>query len=105
MGKIWGLDFGDVHKSIFAHDDTVTCVKWLPNTHCIFSTGKDGEVKLWDGDTFARIQREVAGQLWQGPGRAFVGKNAGSARAGGRAGDRERGGRRAGGRRTRCRAW
>ena len=22
--KIWGLDFGDCHKSLFAHDDTVT---------------------------------------------------------------------------------
>ena len=25
--KIWGLDFGDCHKSIFAHDDTVTAVR------------------------------------------------------------------------------
>ena len=33
--KIWGLDFGDTHKSIFAHDNTVTGVAWLPNTHHI----------------------------------------------------------------------
>ncbi|MBD4020677.1 hypothetical protein GUI04_17105, partial [Xanthomonas citri pv. citri] len=25
--KIWGLDFGDCHKSIFAHADSVTAVK------------------------------------------------------------------------------
>ena len=24
--KIWGLDFGDIHKSIFAHQDSITCV-------------------------------------------------------------------------------
>ena len=24
--KIWGLDFGDIHKSIFAHNDSITCV-------------------------------------------------------------------------------
>ena len=36
--RIWGLDFGDCHKSLFAHDDSVmgikvsqlvsVCVKW-----------------------------------------------------------------------------
>ena len=26
--KIWGLDFGDCHKSIFAHDDTITSVRY-----------------------------------------------------------------------------
>merc|ERR1719410_94626 len=45
--KIWGLDFGDCHKSIFCHDDTVTGVRWLPDTHRILSCGKDGEVKMW----------------------------------------------------------
>ena len=25
--RIWGLDFGDCHKSLFAHDDSVTSVK------------------------------------------------------------------------------
>ena len=24
--KLWGLDFGDCHKSMFAHDDSVTKV-------------------------------------------------------------------------------
>ena len=40
--KIWGLDFGDCHKSIFCHDDTVTGVRWLPDTHRIVTSGKDG---------------------------------------------------------------
>jgi len=25
--RIWGLDFGDCHKSIFAHDDSIMCVQ------------------------------------------------------------------------------
>ena len=25
--KIWGLDFGDCHKSIFAHDDSIMAVR------------------------------------------------------------------------------
>ena len=54
--KIWGLDCGDHHKSIFAYDNTVAGLRWFPNTHLIASSGEDGEVKLCDGDTFTRIQ-------------------------------------------------
>ncbi|XP_014254086.1 WD repeat-containing protein 3 [Cimex lectularius] len=53
--KIWGLDFGDCHKSIFAHDDSVMMVQFVPNTHYFFSVGKDGKVKQWDADTFNKI--------------------------------------------------
>lgn len=53
--KIWGLDFGDCHKSIFAHDDTVTGLKFLPYTHQVFTCGKDGVLKHWDTDIFERI--------------------------------------------------
>uniref|UniRef100_A0A0D9VPM7 Small-subunit processome Utp12 domain-containing protein n=1 Tax=Leersia perrieri TaxID=77586 RepID=A0A0D9VPM7_9ORYZ len=35
--KIWGMDFGDCHKSIFAHMDSV---------------GKDRTVRYWDADKF-----------------------------------------------------
>ncbi|KAE8721119.1 type-1 glutamine synthetase 1-like [Hibiscus syriacus] len=35
--RIWGLDFGDCHKSIFAHAD---------------SAGKDRLLKYWDADKF-----------------------------------------------------
>ena len=53
--KIWGLDFGDCHKSIFAHDDAVTAVQFVPNTHMFFTSGKDGKIKQWDADNFERI--------------------------------------------------
>ena len=53
--KIWGLDFGDCHKSLFAHDDTITGLKFIANTHQIFTCGKDGQVKHWDADIFQRI--------------------------------------------------
>ncbi|KAG6519510.1 hypothetical protein ZIOFF_023004 [Zingiber officinale] len=50
--KIWGLDFGDCHKSIFAHADSVMDVKFVRNTHYMFSVGKDRLVKYWDADKF-----------------------------------------------------
>jgi len=65
--KLWGLDFGDCHKSFFAHDDAVTAVKFVGATHHFFTTGKDKLVKQWDGDKFDHImtleghQAEVSG--------------------------------------------
>ncbi|GAB0099212.1 WD repeat-containing protein 3 [Sergentomyia squamirostris] len=53
--KIWGLDFGDCHKSIFAHDDSVLAVQFIPETHMFFSCGKDGKIKEWDADNFEKI--------------------------------------------------
>jgi len=53
--KLWGLDFGDCHKSLHAHDDSVTAVKFLPGTHYFFTTGKDKMVKYWDGDKREQI--------------------------------------------------
>lgn len=53
--KLWGLDFGDCHKSLFAHDDSVMCVQFLPGTHLFFTGGKDGKLKQWDGDHFQQI--------------------------------------------------
>lgn len=53
--KIWGLDFGDCHKSIFAHDDSVTGLSFVPGTHYFFSSGKDGRIKQWDADMFQKI--------------------------------------------------
>ncbi|KAL5981824.1 Dip2/Utp12 protein [Asimina triloba] len=50
--KIWGLDFGDCHKSIFAHADSVMAVQFVHNTHYVFSVGKDRLVKYWDADKF-----------------------------------------------------
>lgn len=52
---VWGLDFGDCHKSLFAHDDAVTSVRWVPRTHYFFTAGKDKVIKYWDGDKFQHI--------------------------------------------------
>lgn len=54
--RIWGLDFGDCHKSIFAHDDSIMAVKFVPDTHLIFSVSKDKLLKCWDADNFQHIQ-------------------------------------------------
>jgi len=53
--KIWGLDFGDCHKSIFAHDNSVTGLSFVPGTHYFFTSGKDGKIKQWDADIFQKI--------------------------------------------------
>jgi U3 small nucleolar RNA-associated protein 12 len=64
--KIWGLDFGDCHKSLFAHDDSVMQVAFVPNTHYFFSVGKDGLVKYWDGDKFEHLltMEGHQGEIW-----------------------------------------
>jgi WD40 repeat protein len=54
--KIWGLDFGDCHRSLFAHDDTITAIQFVPKTHLFFSASKDNKLKYWDADKFLHIQ-------------------------------------------------
>jgi U3 small nucleolar RNA-associated protein 12 len=49
--KLWGLDFGDCHKSFFAHTDRVTCVKFVRDTHYFFSCSKDKAIRYWDADS------------------------------------------------------
>ena len=48
--KIWGLDFGDCHKSIYAHDDSVMQVAFEKKSHYFWTVGKDKLLKYWDGD-------------------------------------------------------
>lgn len=50
--KIWGLDFGDCHRSLHAHEDSVSCLRFQPSTHYFFSAGKDGVIKYWDADRY-----------------------------------------------------
>ena len=38
--KIWGLDFGDCHRSLFAHADSVMQVAFVHNTHYVFTAGR-----------------------------------------------------------------
>jgi U3 small nucleolar RNA-associated protein 12 len=60
--RIWGLDFGDCHKALFAHQDSILQVGFVPHNsdgtgHHFFSCGKDRTIKYWDGDKFEQIQR------------------------------------------------
>ena len=69
--RIWGLDFGDCHKALFAHQDSVMQVAFVPHNHegngyHFFSAGKDRMIKYWDGDKFEQIQRLPGhhGEIW-----------------------------------------
>ena len=42
--KIWGMDFGDCHRSIFAHEDNIVGLQFVANTHLFFSCAKDGKI-------------------------------------------------------------
>ena len=48
--KIWGLDFGDCHRSIFAHDESIMQVAFEKESHYFWTVSKDKMVKYWDGD-------------------------------------------------------
>lgn len=54
--KLWDMDFGHCIKSVFAHEQGVTNVKFIPNTHYLVSVSKDCHVKFWDMDTHQLIQ-------------------------------------------------
>ena len=69
--RLWGLDFGDCHKAIFAHQDSIMQVAFVPhnqdgNGHHFFSASKDRTIKYWDGDKFEQIQRLDGhhGEIW-----------------------------------------
>lgn len=53
--KLWGLDFGDCHRSLFGHSDTVTTVQFVAFSHYFFSGSKDGSIRYWDGDRFEQV--------------------------------------------------
>lgn len=53
--KLWGLDFGDCHRSLFGHSDTVTSVQFVAFSHYFFSASKDGSIRYWDGDRFEQV--------------------------------------------------
>lgn len=64
--KIWGLDYGDCHKSILAHKMAVSGLRFVPKTHYFFTCGKDGVLHQWDADNFERILtlRGHFGEAW-----------------------------------------
>ena len=53
--KIWGLDFGDTHRTLHGHQDSVTDLRFVKRTHNFFTTSKDGTVRYWDGDRFEQV--------------------------------------------------
>ena len=53
--KIWGLDFGNCLRSIISHSVAINCVVFIPNTHQLFSSGRDNVIKLVDIDTTDEI--------------------------------------------------
>ena len=60
--RVWGLDFGDCHKTFFAHQDSILSVAFVPsndegNGHHFFSASKDSLIKYFDGDKFETIQK------------------------------------------------
>ena len=69
--RIWGLDFGDCHKALFAHQDSIMQVAFIShnqdgNGHHFFSASKDHMIKYWDGDKFEQIQKLGGhlGEIW-----------------------------------------
>jgi U3 small nucleolar RNA-associated protein 12 len=53
--KIWGLDFGDTHRTLHGHQDSVTDLRFVKRTHNFFTASKDGSVRYWDADRFEQI--------------------------------------------------
>ena len=58
--KIWGLDFGDCRKSVFAHDESIMQIAFEKeidymkgdkgHSHYFWTASKDKMLKYWDGD-------------------------------------------------------
>mmetsp|Transcript_24205 Transcript_24205/g.46400 ORF Transcript_24205/g.46400 Transcript_24205/m.46400 type:complete len:1131 (+) Transcript_24205:134-3526(+) len=53
--KIWGLDFGDTHRTLYGHEDSITDLKFVRRTHNFFTCSKDKTLRFWDGDRFEQI--------------------------------------------------
>merc|ERR1719354_1084043 len=53
---IFHTEFGDLVRKIFAHDNQITHVQFVPQTHMYWSCARDGDIKLWDADRFIKVQ-------------------------------------------------
>lgn len=64
--KAWGLDFGDCRKSLFANQDAITGLAFLPRTYQFISSGKDGVIKYWTDDQYSMLQKLEGhkGEIW-----------------------------------------
>jgi U3 small nucleolar RNA-associated protein 12 len=68
------IDFGNCHKSIFGHQDSITQIRTVKDTHYFFSASKDCSIKYWDGDTYQLISvfENIGYEVW-GLGLSQVG--------------------------------
>jgi len=64
--KIWGMQFGDIHKSMFLHQDSITSVRFIKSTHYCLTASKDKEVKMIDCDTYDEVFvfDQFFGEVW-----------------------------------------
>jgi len=66
--KLWGIEFGDLRRSVLAHADAVTCVRFVAGTHYVVTCSKDGSVKQWDCDReepfVQTLKRGHVGEVW-----------------------------------------
>lgn len=53
--RLWDMDFGHSIKTIFAHQEAITVVRFVPETHYLLSGSRDGHIKFWDMDTYQLI--------------------------------------------------
>ena len=53
--KIWGMDFGDCHKTFKENNDSLTCIKFFNLTHFFLAASKDRTIKFYDADLFQLI--------------------------------------------------
>ncbi|KAE9974704.1 hypothetical protein BLS_002949 [Venturia inaequalis] len=70
--RLWGLDFGDCHRALFAHNDSIMQVSFIAappsreEGHHFFSASRDRSLKSWDGDKFEQVQKLSGhhGEVW-----------------------------------------
>lgn len=56
--RIWDTDFGNCRKIINkAHDEGVSSLKIMKDSHYAITSGKDNLIKFWDLDSFELIMR------------------------------------------------
>jgi U3 small nucleolar RNA-associated protein 12 len=64
--RIHEPNFGEIKKNILAHQDSLTKVSFVHNTHFLFSAGKDFMIRYWDCDKYQQILLLNAhhGEVW-----------------------------------------
>lgn len=64
--KIWGLEFGDCHRSLSAGADSIMSCKFVWGTYFFVTASKDRSVRYWCAEKFEEIQRMDghAGEVW-----------------------------------------